>query len=488
MKNKRYIKISLLLALVLFTINLSGQFSQTQYFMDMPQSNMANPALRPQMKVYIGLPAISGVYVSMNNNMLSLSQLFQPMAGTDSVMTILHPDFDRDAFLKKLGNTGYLTADASVQLLGIGFTVNNDWYIDLSLSQKATLSAYLPGDLINLLLDGNERFVGSTIDLSGFGFEAMQYMESSIGVSKNITSKLRVGGRFKLLFGGVGASLKSNLFEIDVNEDYSHTLRTDLSLNMSGPFTVLVNEDGLIDDILFDDNIDPFDILVNTGNTGVAFDLGAEYRLFDNLTLSASITDLGFVGWKTRNFNLQANNNFSFDGFDVSGVIEGDLTFDEMLDQFADSLKNSFDLTDGALEFNTGLPAKVYIGASYKPVPFLGLGVLARSTINQGHLSQALSLSANLYAGDALSTSLVYTMANRTFNNLGFGLAFRAGPMQIYTILDQIPLSWDRITFPDADKPVPVPDRIDYINFRFGMNLVFGKVKQKKADVPMLLE
>lgn len=489
---KRYIyKFSAILVLILASVTVSGQYNQTQYFMGIPQANRVNPAFRPPMNVYVGIPALSGIQFNLNNNMVSLSQIFQPLSGTDSVMTILHPDYDRQAFLNKLGNTGYIAMDADVQLLGVGFTIKDDWYVDFGLSLKANVAAYLPGDLITFLLEGNESFLGSSINLNNFGFEAMQYMESSLGISKNITDKLRVGGRFKLLFGGVGASLSSDRFEIDVNQDYSHTIHTDLSLNLSGPFSVPVNADGLPEDILFDDIngiSEILNVLVNPGNSGVAFDLGAEYKLLDNLSLSASIIDLGFIGWKTNTFNLKANNNFSFDGFDLTDVIDETLTFDEMIANFGDSLKNSFDLSDGAEKFGTVLPTKIFIGANYRPVKYLGIGLLSKSTINEGHLSQALSLSANLYASDILSTSLVYTMTNRTYSNLGFGLAVRTGPVQIYTILDQIPLVWDKITFPDEGKAVPLPDRIDYLTFRFGINLVFGKAKQKKSDTPMLLE
>jgi hypothetical protein len=486
---RRYIKrFSIVLALVIASLNMYGQYNQTQYFMGIPQANMVNPAFRPSTNVYVGIPALSGIYFSMNNNMLSLSQIFQPLAGTDSLMTILHPDYNRDAFLNRLGNTGYISADASIQILGLGFTIQDNWFVDLSLSQKASASAYLPGDLITLLLEGNEGFLGSSVDLTRLGFEAMQYMESSVGVSRNIGDKLRVGGKFKLLFGGVGASLKSDRLELDVNQDFSHTLHSDISLNLSGPFTVTIDEDGLIEDIVMDKDINPMDILLNTGNSGVAFDLGAEYKILNNLSVSASIIDLGFVGWKTNTFNFKANNNFSFDGFDLTQVIDGDLTFDEMLENFGDSLKNSFVLTDSEERFGTGLPTKVFLGANYRPIKYFGVGLLSRSTINQGHFSQALSLSANLYAADILSASLVYTMANKTYSNLGFGLAVRSGPVQFYTIVDQIPLTWDKITFPEAEKAVSLPDRLDYINLRFGINLVFGKAKEKKSDTPMLLE
>jgi len=487
MNKKKYI-IAILFVCGIFTGDLFSQVSQTQYFMSFPQANLANPAFRPVNKVYVGLPVLSNTFVSINNNLLNVNELLQPMPGMDSTMTPLHPDYDLDAFLNSLGKTGTISADVSTQIFGLGFTIANDWYVDISLSEKASVAAYIPRDFFRLAFKGNESFLGSSIDLSGLGFEAMQYMETSIGLSKNITEKLRVGARVKLLFGGAGMSIDNEQLTIDVNNDFSHTVTSNLELNVSGPVDFMTDVDNMISSVEIWDDVNPFDILINSSNTGVAFDIGAEYKLLHNLSVSASVVDLGFIGWKSDVFNLKATNEFSFDGFDISSVIEGEQDFDEMLEHFADSLVDSFKLTDGAHNFSMGLPAKIFLGASFRPVSYLGLGVLSRSTINEGHLSQQLSLSANLYAGSFLSTSLTYTMANRSYNNLGFGMALRMGPVQIYGVADQLPLSWIRLEDSEDDMSIAIPNRMDFINMRFGINLVFGKVKQKAVDKPMLLD
>lgn len=485
-KNRSKYIIILLLLLTVSTA-LQAQISQTMYFLGLPQSNMANPAFRPSGKTYIGIPVLSNTYVSVNNNMFKLTEMLQPMPGSDSTITILHPDYDLDAFLNSLGNTGKINLDASVQLLGLGFTISNDWYVDLSLSQKISTSAYIPGDLFTLILKGNESFLGSTIDLSGLGFEAMQYMESSVGISKNINEKLRVGGRLKILFGGAGASIDNQRLDIEVGSDFSHTIHSDLALNVSGPVDFYTNDDNMIDSLEFRDDINPFDLILNGKNSGVAFDFGAEYQLLPNLSLSASIVDLGFIGWKSDVFNLTATNNFSFDAFDLTDVISGEQDFDSMLENLGDSLKNSFQLVDGENKFNMGLPTKIFLGAQYRPINLFGVGVLSRTTFNQGYMSQALSLSGTLYAGDAFSSSLTYTMANRSYANLGFGFAARLGPVQFYTIADQIPLTWVKFS-ESGGKGFSLPNRIDYFSLRFGFNLIFGKVKHKAIDKPMLLE
>jgi hypothetical protein len=487
MKNK-LAYIFVLVLLLSGSATIRAQVSQTQYFLGFPQANMTNPAFRPASKTFIGLPVLSGNNISINNNMFKMTELLQPMPGSDSIITILHPDYDLDAFLNSLGKTGFVSMDVSMQVLAVGFTIADDWYVDISLSQKMNASVYIPRDLFTLALKGNGSFLGSSIDLSGLGFEAMQYMETSVGVSKSINDKLRVGARVKLLYGGVGASIDNQRLEIDVNNDFSHTIHSDLMLNFSGPVDFYVNDDNMLDSAIIRENIDPFNLLLNGKNPGIAFDFGAEYKLMHNLTVSASIIDLGFIRWKNDVFNFRATNNFSFDAFDMTNVISGEEDLDDMLDNLADSLKNSFIMTDGAEKFNMGLPTKLFLGAQYRPLKYLGLGVLSRTTFNQGHISQALSLSGSIYAGDVFSGSLTYTMTNRSYNNFGLGFAVKMGPVQWYTIADQIPATWVKFSDSSTGDSFSVPNRIDYLNVRVGFNLVFGKVKQKAVDKPMIFE
>ena len=220
----------------------------------------------------------------------------------------------------------------------------------------------------------------------------------------------------------------------------------------------------------------------------MGLDLGAEYMLMDNLQLSASLIDLGFIKWGRESYTFTASNDFTFDGFDISEVLEGDKEFDEIVDEFGDSLLTTFDFIESEDGYTTGLPTKLYLSASYRPLDFLSVGALSRTTIGMG-VRESLTLSATLFAGNVLSTSLSYTMTNRSFNNFGFGFGVRGGPVQFYAVVDQIPASWVEFVDDGGNDRVVVPRRLDYINMRFGFNLLFGSYQTKKrADTPMLVE
>jgi len=404
-------------------------------------------------------------------------------------MTILHPDYDREKFLNSIGRKGYLGAEINAQILTVGFSVKDDWFVDLSFAVKGNASGYIPADLFKLLINGNEEFIGSSIDLSGMGFNAQAYLESSIGISKNITERLRVGGRLKLNQGALNASLMTDRLEIQVNEDYSHALYTDMVMRFNAPVDVYQDAGNMIDSLQFRDDFGFSDVGPSFKNFGMGLDVGAQYKLLDNLTLSASIIDFGYVRWNSQVFDLRANNSFTFDGFDISSVIAGDEDIDSMLVDFGDSVLDSFDFDDTEESYLTGLPTKIYIGGSYSPLKFLGLGLLARTSLNKG-VRQSLTFSANLYAGDVLGLHLSYTMINRTFNNMGFGMNLRAGPVQFYTVVDQLPVSWVRFEGGEGEDSfnAVLPKRLDYMNLRFGMNLMFGRPDQKRADQPVITQ
>ncbi|MGM0463640.1 MAG: DUF5723 family protein [Bacteroidota bacterium] len=487
MMTKKIRKAILVAGMLLMASGLMAQHIQTQYFLRIPQSSQLNPAFRPGANVYIGLPALSDIYLGMSNNLLNVGNIFQTMEGSDSIMTILHPDYDRDRFYRRIGNKAFVSGEMGVQLLGVGFTVAEDWWLDLGLTAKGMGRARLPADLFTLALEGNEGFTGSSVDLTGMGMEAQAYLQTHVGLSRNITDRLRVGGRLKLMQGAMSASLMAEELELQVHDDYSHTLNSVVELRLGGPFDVALDEDGFIDSIMFRENAGFGEIGPSFKNFGMGIDLGVEYMLMDNLHLSASIIDLGYMRWGRESFVFRATNNFTFDGIDVSDAITGDRDMDLILEEFGDSLLNTFEFANSEEGYTTGLPAKLYLAASYQPLDYLSLGVLSRTTMGMG-VRESLTLSGTLLAGDVLSTSLSYTMTNRSFNNFGFGFGVRGGPLQLYMVVDQIPASWIEFRENNGADVVTIPQRLDYINLRFGLNLLFGRTNKRMADTPMLVE
>ena len=461
----------------IFLSEIAAQNSQTMYYMNIPQNHLLNPALRPSNSLYIGLPALSGINVNINNNFVNFSDVFMKGQPSDSIITFLHPDYDVNDFLAKIKDKNSLEPQTSVQLFGLGFSAGKDSYIFLDINERVEGNFVLPGDLFELALKGNEGFLGSKIDLSSLRGDLKYYREAGLGFSKNFTNKLRIGVKGKLLFGIAGASIDNRSLGITVNNDYTHTLDADLMVNISGPVNVYLDSDQNIDSIVVDDS--RFDngkgiaeFLIGKKNIGLGLDIGATYDISDKLMVSAAITDIGFIKWKRDITNLQAESQFGFSGLNMLDVLNGTKTFEELGEEMLDSLRNSFIVFDSKVPFTTYLPFGVTLGGSFNLSSHVSLGLLSYSRVIGKQIRESLTLSANVNLGNAFSTSFNYTVANHRFDNLGAGLAFRAGIFQFYILADRIPVMWNKIKIDNST--IPLPTSWNTINLRLGMNLVFG--------------
>ncbi len=244
----------MMLLLAVMISDAAAQYSQSLYFMNLPQRSSLNPALRPTNRLYIGLPALSGVTVNLDNNFINMSDLFIGGVISDSTVTFLEPGEHLDGLLAGLKDKNSVGMQASVQLFGLGFSVGKDLWVTLDLTGRAEGNFVLPGELIKLGIKGNEAYAGQTIDLSSLRADAKYYNEIGVGISKNFTERLRLGVRGKLLFGVAAATLDNNDFRLRVNDDNTHTLFADMSFSMSGPVRVVMNPDGTLDNVSIDDS------------------------------------------------------------------------------------------------------------------------------------------------------------------------------------------------------------------------------------------
>ncbi|MFH0841346.1 MAG: DUF5723 family protein [Bacteroidota bacterium] len=494
----KYIMI-ILLAAVMY--DSSAQNSQVLYHMNLPQRHMLNPALRPTNSVYIGLPVLSGINLNINNNFFNFSDLL--LQSGDSLITVLHPDFPIEDFIAKIKDVNAIEPQVLVQLFGLGFNAGKDLYIFLDINERVEANIALPGDLLRLALQGNEPFIGSKVDLSSLRTNVMVYHEAGIGFSKNITNNLRIGVKGKLLMGMAAVSTDVRSFGITVNDDYSHIFDADMTVNLSAPISVDLDTDGYIDNFVFDDTRfdDRAEIIkyaLSTENLGVGLDAGAEYTFGDRFRVSAAITDLGMIRWKRDVTNLNTESSFNFTGIDLMDMYNREIDPDSLAAELLDSLMNSFSATSDETPFTTYLPFNLTAGASFNLTKNFSLGVLSHTRFIGKQIKEALTLSANINLGNALSTTLAYTAANHRYDNLGFGLAVRGGCFQIYFMADRIPLPVNLIKSDDIEIPeflssiwkepaIPVPDSFNTIHLRLGMNLAFGNRIKKKNDKPMLV-
>jgi hypothetical protein len=493
----RNFKYLMIIILAVISSSTEAQYTQALYYMNLPQNHLLNPASRPTNRAYLGLPVLSGINFSANNNFINFSDIFIK-GQRDSLLSFFNSEENADKFLAKISDKNSIKPEATVPLFGLGFTAGRGIYIFLDINERVDGNISFPGSIFHLALKGNEQFVGSKINLASLNGYMKYYREVGLGFSKNYTNKLRIGVKGKLLFGIASASVDNRSLGISVNEeDYTHKLDADIIVNLSAPLIVYKNQDNTIDSIIFDESkfnttTGKIRYFTNTKNIGLGIDLGATYDINDKFTVSAAITDVGFIKWKTDVNNLHIKSSFNFSGLNMVNVINGTMTFDSLANEMLDSLKNSFTADQNKNPFTNYLPSRIILSGSYNLTKIINIGLLSCTSVIDKQISEALTLSTNLNLNNSLSVSLAYTAANHRYDNLGAGLAFRTGFLQFYGVVDRIPFSWNRIIVSSNQttgnkNSIVIPTNWNTINARIGINLVFGNKVKKKDDKPMVL-
>ncbi len=480
-----------------FVLAFSGLFSALRaqesnilyYMQGVPQSNLLNPATQPRCGFYLGLPGVSPVQVNVENSSFNLHDVM--WYNGDSTITFLHPDANLNEFLDNFGKANYISADVSSSLASWGFR-SGQKYFSFDITQKVFARFSYPGDLIRFAMEGNEE--EDEFDLSSLGVNAMSYTEFSMGVSHKLNDMITFGYRGKILMGQANMATKNSDIKLKTSFDnWTVDSKTDINVSFPG---LLIDRDNSgnfdLDNIKIDSSLKARDYISSiTGNFGLGLDLGIHFKPIDQLTISASILDLGYIRWKNYTYNLRQNASFVFDPEAIvhqsdSGAVWEFYNNTDFGQGLIDSLKSSFVDNNSETEaaYTTFLPTKIYLGVRYQIIDQISVAMLSRSEIFKGRVREQLSLSANFYPIKMVSATFNYTIMNRTFNNFGFGLALKAGPFNWYVISDNIPLVYAR----ELSSNTLLPYKARTVNFRMGFNLVFGCHKDKKLnkDLPLI--
>lgn len=493
------IKGSIIAAFLLFLFEgIYGQSNMITYYMKIPQNHFLNPAIKPSDRFYIGIPVLTGINAGIGNNFIGLNDLF-----INGSFVFDSPDYtitDLQKFTDNLKENNTFSTDASIQLLGLGLSFGKDLYLFLDVTDRFTAKSVVSKNLLSLYISGYDGFRDQTLNLSGLNIKGQFFREYGLGFSKNISNNLRIGAKVKVISGIGSISLDNRKFTIKVNNDLSTDMTLDATMDVSGKETI--NKIFTQNNFLFKKadtlktNFGGFlgDYLKKPlSNTGLGLDVGIVYNIGRLLTLSASVTDLGYINWKNDLKSYKANNNFGLVGITLEDVVNQTFSIDNMINSLKDTIKMNFVKDTDLQPFTTYLPASITIGASINPLKAISLGIISNTRFYAGHVKESVTLSGNAYIGRVVSASMSYTIANYSYNNLGFGLAFKTGAVaQIYFIADKIPLSWGKVDLKKSGgtgiTTIPFPTNFNMLNLQIGFNIAFGKPVTVKIDKPMLLE
>lgn len=462
MKNfKIYILASVCLLTQFFA---HGQQDMNLYqFRELNQSSYLNPAFSGDHRVSIGLPALSSFYFAYNNNAFSASDILSSDLDV-SLSKVINSEISTSDIADALRNPAQITNSltdknylmTSLQLDLFHLQINKGQHsFGFNITEKVNGMVIFPKSLFELIQNGNGgENLGQTISINGLGPDFNHYREFGLSYGRTVNSKLTVGGRFKILSGMENVSFsKSHLGWTTDELDYSWDITGSYALNTSGVTGGMTFEN----------------LLMGRGNRGFGIDLGASYNVNDDINISASITDLGFINWSNNNMIYSTDDfSFNYDGLDLLQLNDsteiGDLVT-EIYESAIDSVNGQMDSTS---VYTTRLHPRVMLGANYNVNEKLNVGLLLHGQFYGPVTKYGASVSANYKVFNALSAIASYTVTDKSYNNVGLGIMFDKNPVQIYAVTDNIL----------ALKL----ENTKNLHARVGVNLTFGNRNPKPVD------
>lgn len=460
------------------TLSANAQFLRTSYFMEGTHyRQQLNPALTPT-KGYFNLPVIGAVNATVGSTSLGYQDIIDIIDDGDDFYT--KPDF-----MNRLKDNNKLNVNFSTEILSAGwYKGKNFWSFNIGL--RTDIGANLTKNMFTFLNEMEtveENWRNSNYDISGQRLNINAYTEVGLGLSRQINSRLTVGARVKALLGIGNMELKLNKVAMNANlpndaeitkwssesywssmtpsqaaqaaqelkdkfNNYHANLTVGAELKSSFKGLELKEEEGK-------DYVTDFDF--DSGKLGIAgygfgIDLGASYKILDNLTVSASVLDLGFISWSKSSTKIASANP---DPIDIKGS-----TYANMVDPnnpntvmnavnqlqndaqgYMDRVTNGdvldydmlqLEVSDAKESRKSRLASTLVLGAEYGFFNNkLAVGVLSTTRFVQPDALTELTFSANYRPKSWFNVALSYSAIQSAGKSFGLGL--KLGPVFVGT-------------------------------------------------------
>lgn len=451
---------SIALALTL-SAGLSAQTTlNSSYFMEkMTKRNQLNPALKTENN-YVSIPSIGNFYLGVNSN-LGLGTFLYPR--DNSLVTFLHESVPANEFLGKLSANNTIELDLGIDLISFGFWA---WggQNTFNLALKSNTGAYLPREIFEFLKTGQEATGVTRYDMSNITATTSNYLELALGHARDITDKLSAGAKIKVLIGAAHAEARIDRMDISMSQN-EWTIKQAGHLQATSLLELTTDpETGEVTDYKVGNNF-------GLAGFGLGFDLGATYEIIDNLTLSAALTDIGFMRWNNlTRAETDPNKEFRFSGFDNIGAQDdenGDNPFDQKADQLGDDLKalTKFYQSDTRSVSNS-LRTTLRVGAEYAVLDnAISFGLLS-TTRFVGYRTYAEGMAAvNFRPLSALHLTVNGSVSNMG-SSVGAILNICAPGFNFFVGTDYFATQYSKQFIPINHARA---------NLSFGFNITFGK-------------
>jgi hypothetical protein len=446
----------------LFSLTCISQNNQILYdFDEIPQTLILNPGSTYSHDYFIGIPILSGITFSGGLTGLTAYDIL-----ADDGRDINNKISD---VIYSLGNDDSVVLNEKVDIISAGIRLGVNDFLSFGLYQELDFSFYYPTDIIKLFYEGTAN-LNKQYSMDGVNFKADMVGVLHAGISHKVNEKFIIGGRLKFYSSVFNAQTKNNTgqFYTSLGTDniYRHHLVGVETLIQTAGLTFEEGEEVERKD--FTERIDDFD------NRGVGFDIGFTYKFNDQVHITGSLLDVGFVKNSNDISTYYARGNYEIEGLEFQ--------FDEDVPQdywqeFLEDFENKLPIDTLYTSYNSYRPIKVNASLKYsfgKPHyedcfysnaddPYRNAIGLQLFSVNRIIKPQsAITLFYERRFGKVLRSKFTYTVDAYSSKNIGVGLSSKFGPINIYLAIDNL-LYLENIT------------KANSASFQFGINFIIDK-------------
>ena len=499
----------------LFTLSASAQQVTTLYFLEnAPMRHTINPAFQPVSKGYINFSPLGWMSMEMGNNSLTMSDVLFVDPLTGKTITTLHPNADKQKFLKQLRSMTYTNGNINLGLLNMGFRIKDNGFLMIGINERIELGETTPRSIFDFGMGGGMKDLYGTnvLELTGFGVGATAYTEISGGYSHKLNDQWTIGGKLKLLLGQAYVGLNNKILNMYANSEvwkFDGTMR----LDVAGPVnTEYLSQyvDGKTGREIYEaitgeggkEKID-FNQLVDTKNLqkmlvpsgyGAAIDFGFTWKPIEQLQLSAALTDLGFIYWnKSSRFDCTLDSSkVQFRG---AGEIEysqyqdenGNFSTKMLMDTVVNNLKEMLDgMTmskrgNGGFARMTSARLNVGLDANFWDNR-VGIGIVSATRLYNARLYEEITFGVAFRPVNWFNIAASYSLMNNgKYSNIGAGIGFMPyDGINLTLAMDYIPTSYAGLPREGKSPLYVLPDKAKMVNLALGFSICWGSNRRDK--------
>lgn len=444
-------RISLILAISWAAISIS-QNKQVLYNWDVsPQSLLLNPGYMVNEEYHYGIPFLSGFHINGGTSGVTVADLFADDGRNFNEKLAIA--------VSNLDDKDYFTVTQQLELLNFGWRSKNNYYFSAGIYEESDAIVYFPKDLAELALEGNRDHIGRLYNFNQLSFRADLLTVYHFGVNKKMTDKLTLGFRIKAYSSMLSASSINNAgtFATTQNEGtpniYEHTVQgLNIEVKTSGYASLNEMEsDQRLSEVL--------GRAFFGGNLGVGFDFGASYDITSQLSVTASILDVGAIFHSGDTETYSARGTYTLDGIELlfPDIENGEDTF-PYYEDLENEVESEIPIDTLTNPYSQMRPAKINAGLHYNFGASRGrrsgdcdcrnMGGSAERTSQIGiqyygifrpkGMLAAGTIYYNRRFGNWLSAKATYTVDNYSATNIGAGMALSLGNVNFHVAADNL--------------------------------------------------